>query len=888
MGNYLINKIGSYGPTDSSVTTINGNINLNLPTAQGADTITLSNLNIQGNLNINFGAGNVILNNMVVNGINVSNVGKNSLHIKGNSSIKFLSINDTDNDAHIVVEDGASVDNAEILSGAKLEVLSTTNKQKAFNNIVIKPTDKTKEILLEGTFNNINIKGDSVVKIAKNSEVLNNLKIESATTLIADESAKIGKIDINSKKEDTVSLSGNFNNVNVNTATSIEVKSGAISISSNTKEVVKLNVNEGASVKTGRGSDNINTDNSKGKIEKKTNLNTENFIKKVMTDNSEVSNYGVKIPAGIKVKELLGNIVTSDFATVELVSNSGNTINLEDYLTELMKVKVTSESGAMKKYQITFNYENGRTESLKGFGIDRDYEQNIKNIDENNKKGSFTGTIKFNGLNDETYVNGYYLSVYGEKLEKGNNETITHLTYDLLYQVFIPKENKANYAYRLENLDLHEYKMMYTIISPVINNRIISRYHNELFDTPVNNMVPNLDGVSIDAFNDTNNEKGKISGTISFTKAKDETNIQYYRVRVISTYISDGENREIRNYEHMFIPADCKNGKYLTDDMNYINVELAQKIEIVVTAFNEDGIASLMKSSIIQDNPVDQTLEVKKPKLFENSSQQNALNFTNIMQGANIKVYKYSSDANNYVDYKTSSMLVSVNDSYGKILNLEIGRYKVTEGFGEKVSEKSNEAVVRPNILTCQLINGKLTISDSLENSTINIYNKKGESVKTIVKEPGKNPVVADLKDGLYFITQTVSGIESNKAVAPINVDYTLNDIKAIIVDSFNKANINAKLEGDNIVLSKKSDAKIGEVRIDTGANLELSTEMNWELIRGISGDTQYKNATHIALQFDMNYADLKKLKNNLVLEGTYNGKRFNFNIKLSDEIIVQ
>ena len=120
-GQYKISTSGIFGDA-SNVTTINGNITISKTNASTSDAVTLRNMNIDGTLTIDFGAGNVILDNVTVGGVNVSNVGSNSLHVKGKSSIKALKVNDKNNDAHIVIEGNAVVENTTVLAGAQLEV----------------------------------------------------------------------------------------------------------------------------------------------------------------------------------------------------------------------------------------------------------------------------------------------------------------------------------------------------------------------------------------------------------------------------------------------------------------------------------------------------------------------------------------------------------------------------------------------------------------------------------------------------------------------------------------------------------------------------------------------------------------------------------------------
>lgn len=145
-GNSIIEGAGTFGPA-SGTSTLQGNVLISNANALAGATVTLKNLNITGTLTINFGEGNVVLDNVVVNGVNVSNVGANSLHVRGNSIITTLRVQDANNDAHIVLEGSAVIANSTILAGATLEVLGA---DAHFTNITLSPALSDSPITFAG------------------------------------------------------------------------------------------------------------------------------------------------------------------------------------------------------------------------------------------------------------------------------------------------------------------------------------------------------------------------------------------------------------------------------------------------------------------------------------------------------------------------------------------------------------------------------------------------------------------------------------------------------------------------------------------------------------------------------------------------------------------
>ncbi|GCD09750.1 hypothetical protein [Clostridium tagluense] len=233
---------------------------------------------------MNFGEGNVILDNVKVDGVTVTNIGANSLHIKGNSSIGLLTIEDINNDAHIVVEDNASVANASVYSGATIEVANGAKNAKPFANVTI-ASKNNDDVTLSGTFDNINITSPAKVTLAENTKIKNQIKITASVELNVSKNASVAKVDISTgKAEDKVILNGNLANVNVSSAANIEVKSGDVKIAANTNVNVKVKVDASATVTTGKGSDNIQASGD-GKIVENKNLSDESKVKELTFDN---------------------------------------------------------------------------------------------------------------------------------------------------------------------------------------------------------------------------------------------------------------------------------------------------------------------------------------------------------------------------------------------------------------------------------------------------------------------------------------------------------------------------------------------------------------------------------------------------------------------------
>jgi hypothetical protein len=258
--NYIISSdTGTFGPEDAeNPTTIEGNIFINQTDGQA---ITLRNLNVTGNLLINFGAGEVILENVTVDGVTVNNVGSHSLYVKGSSNVKTLTVQDNNDDAHIVVEGNATITESTVFSGALLEVAEGATNVKPFENVTISPkATPTAEnaVNLKGNFETVTIATPASVNIDATTTVNNAVKVNAAVQLTVSEGATVAKVDVATKTStEKVVLSGNLNNVDVTLPGSVEVKSGTVNISSSTNAQVEIITGIDATVNKGEGTDNV-------------------------------------------------------------------------------------------------------------------------------------------------------------------------------------------------------------------------------------------------------------------------------------------------------------------------------------------------------------------------------------------------------------------------------------------------------------------------------------------------------------------------------------------------------------------------------------------------------------------------------------------------------
>lgn len=353
LGNYTISSnTGTFGSADSNKSTVvNGNIDVKY-NAASTDSITLKNLNINGTLAVDFGSGNVILDNVTVSGVKVTNVGSNSLHAKGDTSIESLIVND--NDAHIVIEENAIITDTTVNGGAKLEVGSSATNDKPFENVTI-GSSAANNVVLKGGFNNIKV-----------SSAGSNLDLQESTveTLLVSSEGKSAII----KTADKTAI----NNLNVNASINItgngSIINANLGVSGSTIEKAPTNIAIVAGVTAKVAGNNIDESNATSKIDK------------VLTTFPTLSSVSITIPAtkltytvgdslditGLQVK---GTFSDNSIAVVPI--NKANITGFDSSKTVDGQVLKITVGGKTTTYTIKVN--NASTEqTFSGYIIDQD------------------------------------------------------------------------------------------------------------------------------------------------------------------------------------------------------------------------------------------------------------------------------------------------------------------------------------------------------------------------------------------------------------------------------------------------------------------------------------------------------------------------------------
>lgn len=124
-------------------------INIDLSKDTKERTVTLKGS--YQNLSINAPLATVILEDVDAQEINLSDVANHSLYLKGNTKVKKLVVNDKNDNARIVLQGKATVESAEIKSGAKIEASTDNDVQKPFGKLSVN-TDTKKSVEFAGDF----------------------------------------------------------------------------------------------------------------------------------------------------------------------------------------------------------------------------------------------------------------------------------------------------------------------------------------------------------------------------------------------------------------------------------------------------------------------------------------------------------------------------------------------------------------------------------------------------------------------------------------------------------------------------------------------------------------------------------------------------------------
>lgn len=471
-----------------------------------------------------------------------------------------------------------------------------------------------------------------------------------------------------------------------------------------------------------------------------------------------------KLPAAKKAGEVLNALVISSFAKVEIVDESGKTINKEDIVSESMKIKVIAEDGkTSKEYRISLA-SNGGSVDLHELYIKRE-----SLVDNNTDKGIMSLKLKINKPKDEEEVTGYYIGICGQKLNDNTGwDNNYHLSYEKIYQRFIPVSNSnSEYTFTIDNFNVSKYDSFTTELRPVLNGKLLGNWGGqEIEDNIGKNADINTDGLSIGEFVDTNNEPGKLGGKIEFTKPADETNIAFYNVCIEKSLSFSEEGHVTHSSTHYIaaVKADGSN-KYSANIPKDFDVLVAKGLKIVIIPvsitgkhFNDKAI-----KKVIKDLPEEKgKLELSAPTLNVNNDEPYSIYAMNKIDDTDIKLYVYDETKKEYVAAldKNGQQIVSW---FGKsFYNLNVGKYKVTQCADEVESPMSNEVIVKPIILSGALSGDKLSLVNAIDGATIKLYDKEHKFIKEIQKVKDKEAFFEGIQNSTYFVTQTVNGIESD------------------------------------------------------------------------------------------------------------------------------
>ena len=335
-------------------------------------------MNITGTLSINYGAGSVVLENVIVNGVNVSNVGSNSLHIKGNTAIKTLNVNDANSDAHIVVEDNATVTTLVVNSGANIEVAETATNANPFENVILSPKSNTSVITLKGNFQNVNVTTIAIieiksgtVKVSSDNNILGNIVADSGSIVSVPTGWTITKsIDEPVVSEGTVLVKNvtEFNNALKGDAKVIRMAAGTYAFDSQIRIAKAINIIGAGDLTVITKGDAAwsNITGSKGYASLITINNDENVvnlenIKVSGAKNISMTTGGTDYASGINVvsspKVTLKNITSTNNAAAGLIVNSSivTAENLNTSFNVWYGVNVDKSDSGASSFTLTGN-----------------------------------------------------------------------------------------------------------------------------------------------------------------------------------------------------------------------------------------------------------------------------------------------------------------------------------------------------------------------------------------------------------------------------------------------------------------------------------------------------------------------------------------------------
>lgn len=295
---------------------------------QGNADITANNISFKGNIsgNLYIEGNNASINNSVVNntiyidpgkggtisldsvtaknivilsgtkdGINLKNVKADTLIIRSKNNTKVILENKTTIKNTIVASQAIldnvvgnfgsvtitsnSIDKPVEFNGAFYKPIIVessatikTSKNMTIPELDIVPTGAGKRVILDGSYNDIEVNGDADIIMSTDTVVKDSMNVNSAATIHGNESESINKIDISPNNNEAINLEGNFGTtyIYVDNNSKINVKIGAlINLIKVDKEalVVYINIAKGADVYQVKGDAILTGDGSENTVQ---------------------------------------------------------------------------------------------------------------------------------------------------------------------------------------------------------------------------------------------------------------------------------------------------------------------------------------------------------------------------------------------------------------------------------------------------------------------------------------------------------------------------------------------------------------------------------------------------------------------------------------------
>lgn len=503
-----------------------------------------------------------------------------------------------------------------------------------------------------------------------------------------------------SKAGEIITLDGIFENVKIQKKASIKVQSGSVELLAEVPVVVE--VARYASIAPRGDVSNIEKV-GEGKV---TDPNPENLSKEcdlTAIDSTEPSSPSVNqntktiynFPAGITLNELTKYFKVSKYASISLFDEGDKELDKNKPISRSMKIKVTAEN--KKDYKLYAINDFSRDPMFYG----SNYSISIveKAIDKDEQDSKFTGTVKFKRIKDETYVQGYYVSINAGRLEKylGTDQEKYSLNYVALYERFIDIADltESIVSFTFNNINLNEQEDILVQIVPIRKNKIplFITGIDQVFDNASDKTPPATEGMEILNFKDTNNKRGIIEGKLQFRRAKNQKNIRYYTINFGGTHKALGHDV---NFGYEVVPAQNLDIYNVELSAKYSEIEELKNIYLSITPVSFAGVRDYINSvkTPVLDIPNTEGIVLDKPVVL--LVESNTIKVNNYISYLTPKLYVYNETKKDFILVIDENGKPIKYDAHTGYTDLKAGRYKVSQSYKDKESELSEEILITP------------------------------------------------------------------------------------------------------------------------------------------------------------------------------------------------